>query len=44
MGVSGPKVMVQELDHETGVVEHSIEVGGRAVSGPSVRVEVRDND
>ena len=44
MGVSGPSVMVQELDNEIGVVEHSIEVGGREVTGPGVRVEVRDDD
>ena len=31
-------------DNEIAIMEHSITVGGREVSGPEVRVEVRDND
>ena len=31
-------------DNEIAIMEHSIEVGHREVSGTSVRVEVRDND
>ena len=31
-------------DNEIAIVEHSITVDGREVTGPSVRVEVRDND
>ena len=31
-------------DNEMAIMEHSIVVGGREVSGPGVRVEVRDND
>ena len=34
----------ENSDNEIGIMEHSISVGGREVSGPSVRVEVRDND
>ncbi len=31
-------------DNEIAIMEHSIAVGGREVTGPEVRVEVRDND
>ena len=31
-------------DNEIAIASHWIEVGGRKVSGPSVRIEVRDND
>ena len=33
-----------DSDNEIAIMEHSITVGGREVSGPGVRVEVRDND
>ena len=34
----------ENSDNEIGIMEHTISVGGRTVSGPSVRIEVRDND
>ena len=34
----------RNADNEIGIVNHSIEVGGMEVTGPDVRVEVRDND
>ena len=34
----------ENSDNEIGIMEHSITVGGREVSGPGVRIEVRDND
>ena len=34
----------ENSDNEIAIMEHSISVGGREVSGPGVRVEVRDND
>ena len=34
----------RNADNEIAVVNHSIEVGGMEVTGPDVRIEVRDND
>ena len=34
----------ENSDNEIAIMEHSITVGGREVSGPSVRVGIRDND
>ena len=34
----------QDAENEIAIMEHYVTVGGREVSGPSVRVEVRDND
>ena len=34
----------ENSDNEISIMEHSITVGGREVSGPSVRVGIRDND
>lgn len=34
----------RDSDNDIGIMRHSITVGGREVSGPAVRLEVRDND